>query len=648
MSAALPVYSLAVYRRAIDLLQAQGGSFVIHPLRILLGLRLGRERIPTLSSGEPGPAGQLSEALYSVFGKAPPYEEGRGTNAFLKLFEAVSLPADNDWRNAFNSQKGLGCFATPAELLDPAFRHAQRTECPHRRLGRDGDQCDLSPAGQTRCRSVEEHAGEVPKLLRQTQASGSGGYRYQLVEPTGPDLAKFRRGEARLAVWPLIGSLYPGNAELRSGRGVISYEDLLGDLGLSRRDADELFDLSSTMRPNNMLAQMTEPYLLASVRQSLLDRGFMCSFPDLINFYLSLKPRGFVILTGISGTGKSMLPRLFADVIRPRDSMSSANFEAVPVRPGWNDVSDLLGFYNSIHEGFEPGPAIRAFRKALDNESDSGAQATFLLLDELNLARVEHYFADFLSVMESRRPDRNGRWVTDPLRLAGGRTGVVPFVGVKEPTTDFVDQIPAEFSLPDNLFLIGTVNVDETTQGISNKVLDRANTIEFEEVHFEPIQPTTTLADYRTAPVELLASYLVERPYRTYDAAVTSRPEIVRDRTGGRLKRLYDELFKWRVHFGTRTRDEVSIYMAYAADFSEQASLAGIDLEGFDLDAALDRQILQKVLPRIGGTREELQHAAAGNLFDQIEPLLEEWNCSLSLDKLHRMKSQEIINFWEA
>jgi len=88
--------------------------------------------------------------------------------------------------------------------------------------------------------------------------------------------------------------------------------------------------------------------------------------------------------------------------------------------------------------------------------------------------------------------------------------------------------------------------------------------------------------------------------------------------------------------------------MAYAADFLEQATAPSVDLEGYNLEAAFDRQILQKVLPRVTGTKEELQNGSKGNLFVNLKVLLDQFNCVLSLQKLDRMQAQEIVNFWEA
>ena len=646
MTAAAPRASLAVFQRARTVLQGLSGQLAReHPLAALLGLLIHRNEIPSVV--EPGAvgSGQLSGYLRDVYSKSAPFDEGIGHQAVMRLagFGDMAVPGVNDWRNAFGSQKGIGCFASTPELTDPNFRHADRPLCPHRTLGPDGDRCAASPGQQTRCRSVEEHAGEVPKLLQIIPAGGNN-YNYRLVEPDGTDLAKFLSGATRVPLWPFLETFYGGSG-LRRHNGVVTAEQLYMDLGIADADAVALFDPSLANPGNQEIVRMTEPYLLACLRRRLFERGFSITFADLINYYLSLKPRGFVILSGISGTGKSQLPRLFAEAVLAPGQPQLANFELVPVRPGWNDVADLMGYYNSIHGGFEPGPALEVFRKAGDATDAHGTMAVFLLLDELNLSRVEHYFADFLSVMESRR-ESAGAWITDPLRIAAGRTGTLDFVGQATKAQPFVDSVEAELQIPDNLFVIGTVNIDESTQGISNKVLDRANTIELENVDFDPPEPQMP-PDYETADLHVLSHHLFDRCYRTYAQAAAAHQAVIADLTQ-RLTELNEVLVEWRLHFGIRTRDEVCMYMAYAHDFCAQAAATQVDLEGFDPDAAFDRQVLQKILPRISGTREELQHGQQGNLFDQLAALLTGWGALESVVKLNRMKGQELANFWEA
>lgn len=646
MKAAVPRSSLATFARARTILQELSGQLAReHPMAALLGLLVNRTEIPAIGEPDAVGSGALSTHVRGAYAKGAPFDEGVGPEAVMRRagFGEMAVPGVNDWRNAFGSQKGIGCFASTAELANTVFRHAERPACPHRNLGPDGDRCGASPAPHTRCRSVEENAGEVPKLLQIVPAVGNS-YNYRLVAPDGPDLAKFLSSPNRIPTWPFLQAFY-GGSSVRPSSAVVTEAQFYADLGITETAANALLDSSLALPANQEIVRMTEPYLLASLRRQLWERGFSISFPDLINFYLSLKPRAFVILSGISGTGKSQLPRLFAELIVPPGHVPLANFELIPVRPGWNDVADLMGYFNSIHGGFEPGPALEAFRKAGQATDAHGQVGVLLLLDELNLSRVEHYFADFLSVMESRRLDGNS-WITDPLRLAAGRTGAMDFVGQTAQAQPFIDSVDAELGIPDNLFVVGTVNIDETTQGISNKVLDRANTIELEDVNFTPPEPLAPQG-YQIADLHLLGHHLADRPYRTVARAAAAHQAIVTDTTQ-RLTDLNEVLVDWRLHFGMRTRDEVCIYLAYAHDFCDLAEAAAVDLEGFDADAAFDRQVMQKILPRISGTREELQHGPQGNLFDRLEVLLTGWGAPQSIAKLARMKAQELANFWEA
>ena len=134
----------------------------------------------------------------------------------------------------------------------------------------------------------------------------------------------------------------------------------------------------------------------------------------------------------------------------------NGQFALIPIRPDWNDGSDLLG-YVDIKGDFKQGPLTKVIEKAEQNPDDP----YFVLLDEMNLARVEHYFSDMLSVMESRKWE-DGKMVT---------------------STFLSEEIAKrDIKLPTNLYIIGTVNMDETTHPFSKKVLDRANTIEFNRV----------------------------------------------------------------------------------------------------------------------------------------------------------------------
>ena len=151
-----------------------------------------------------------------------------------------------------------------------------------------------------------------------------------------------------------------------------------------------------------------------------------------------------VILSGISGTGKSLLPRKFA-------KRTNSKFYAIPVQPQWSDNSDLFGFVPTLSPTkFVEGKLIKALRDAHDNNDT----LVIALIDEMNLAPVEHYFSDFLSVAETR--ERKGAKIgSDPLPI---ELPAVPGAGLPDPESDL-----RGIELPPNLRVIGTANMDETT-----------------------------------------------------------------------------------------------------------------------------------------------------------------------------------------
>jgi len=211
-----------------------------------------------------------------------------------------------------------------------------------------------------------------------------------------------------------------------------------------------------------MIYERKEVYL---DQQSIIDhvssyiqsKGFFYEKNDLVNFFLSLKTKPFVILSGISGTGKTKIVQWFAESLGATEE--NGQFTLIPVRPDWSDSSDLLGYVNLQGE-FQERPLI----KVLENADANPNRPYFVVLDEMNLARVEYYFSDFLSVIESRKW-KDGKIVTSP---------VIP-----ESITN------KHITIPSNVYIIGTVNMDETTHPLSKKVLDRANTIEFNTVNLD-------------------------------------------------------------------------------------------------------------------------------------------------------------------
>ena len=184
-------------------------------------------------------------------------------------------------------------------------------------------------------------------------------------------------------------------------------------------------------------------------------RQYGISFPKriLYAFHTSLKIADFstlTILAGVSGTGKSELPKLYA-------AFGGLNFINVPVQPNWDSQESMLGFFNSIDNRFDAQPLLRFLAECTEKEPYKNYMS-IVLLDEMNLAHVEHYFADFLSKLEERRGS-----VTTPCIEVKLGAGVEPY----------------RLDLRRTILWTGTMNQDETTKSLSDKVLDRGVVINF-------------------------------------------------------------------------------------------------------------------------------------------------------------------------
>ncbi len=199
---------------------------------------------------------------------------------------------------------------------------------------------------------------------------------------------------------------------------------------------------------------ISETEFLHDFIQNIHFQGFY--FPErlVLAFHTSLKVQGIsalVILSGISGTGKSELPQLYAKYI-------GAQFLLLAVQPRWDSPQDLLGFYNYMENKFKPTPLIQGIYK-YNRSPELQDKIVLVLLDEMNLARVEYYFSEFLSKLETRRHH--------PAELEidlGNCSGKLR---------------PGDLQIPQQFLFVGTMNEDETTQSLSDKVLDRANVITF-------------------------------------------------------------------------------------------------------------------------------------------------------------------------
>ena len=253
---------------------------------------------------------------------------------------------------------------------------------------------------------------------------------------------------------------------------------------------------NSTERKNRWLSLIPEYNEYQSIGHRIFSSfeptDVILNKPHFLPYLTALRTKPFMLLAGISGTGKSRIVREMAKACwTPNDdeywkdkekqirNNHPRNFCMVQVKPNWHDSTELIGYVTRISGTPEyiPGPFLRFLAAAIKEPE----VPYFLCLDEMNLAPVEQYFAEYLSVIESRKLNPDGTITTDPI--------INP-----EDTQEYHDLIGkllgdeerlkgTTLSIPQNLFVVGTVNMDETTFSFSRKVLDRAMTIEMNEVN---------------------------------------------------------------------------------------------------------------------------------------------------------------------
>lgn len=317
---------------------------------------------------------------------------------------------------------------------------------------------------------------------------------------------------------------------------------------------------------------------------------------------LASSAKQFTILAGGTGTGKTRAARIVASTIAYKD-----NVETVAVGADWTDNRPLLGFRNLLAEGgktYVAPPALRIILKALSNTGSP----YFLILDEMNLSHVERYFADFLSSMESK----------EPLKLHDSAEALKTEDGIL---------IEGKIAWPSNLFVIGTVNIDETTYMFSPKVLDRAHVIEFKvawdeiEDGLEGAVPSEAVS-LRPEQVQEFMRVAQLKDKALSEADHEALIEVLRD--------MHEALDGSRFIFAHRTARECLNFIA-----SAQALAKADIVPPQDTKDLIDLAILQKALPKLNG--------ATGTLSKVLEELIkvaDKHDLNLCKDKLEAMSRQ--------
>ena len=330
-------------------------------------------------------------------------------------------------------------------------------------------------------------------------------------------------------------------------------------------------------------------------------------------YITSLLAKPFVILTGNSGTGKTRISKQFAEYLEWKSDDGKKNWVIIPVGADWTDNTKILGYYNPLAEDGKGKYEKTKIVELIEEANRHKEIPYFVILDEMNLSHVERYFSDFLSHMET--PDT-------PFELEG-YTGRLDY--------------------PENMFVVGTVNIDETTYMFSPKVLDRANVIEFKpqkEDVFKVFSAAGTVG--KMVPVNdgsAQAFLKLAKEIRTGKFAVDEDlthyyTDVDGDFTGSNLdyvegvfSDIYEIVQKYDFEFAFRTVKEIRNYIAAAYELLEKTE--------FNLNQIIDEQLLQKILPKIHGNKKEI-----GQMLDELTGLCDKYSLVLSKKKIEQMKGK--------
>lgn len=383
-------------------------------------------------------------------------------------------------------------------------------------------------------------------------------------------------------------------------------------------------------------------------KQNVVDNSTASNYRPYIT---AIKSKPFLLLAGISGTGKSRIVRELARACWEEGTdeykaQKPKNFQMVQVKPNWHDSSDLIGYVSRVSGKAEyvAGEFLKFIAKAWEDTETP----YFLCLDEMNLAPVEQYFAEYLSVIESRKSHEDGTVTTDPILEKADEEWYFNLTASLTSDEDIRKQFNEEgISIPQNLIVVGTVNMDETTFSFSRKVLDRAMTIEMNEVDLHG-----GLTKHHESIGKLSNAELVGSAVEGVD--VYNDYTDVCDIALGYLQKVNDVLEGTPFKVAYRTRNEFLLYVVNNLPYCKDEN--GNDLEqGYVIARALDEITSMKVLSRIEGDDTKVSDELLDNLSKAIEDGLKtvsgEENTvkSISLAKLKEMKAKLVsgyTSFW--
>jgi len=358
---------------------------------------------------------------------------------------------------------------------------------------------------------------------------------------------------------------------------------------------------TSTLEP--FMSETSLQAFREQLHTGLTQAGLRVSDGLLLRFAASLLAKRFLILTGLSGSGKTKLAHAFAAWITETEDQ----YRLVAVGADWTTNENVVGYQDALQTGIYRKPSNGALDVIL-RAKNNPAHPYFLILDEMNLSHVERYFADILSAVES-----------------GEEIALHSAAESLKTSEDDPLPVPPKLRLPDNLFIVGTVNVDETTYMFSPKVLDRANVIEFRATAGD-------IAAFLDAPSKVDMDALASKG-AAFGPAFVAEAGAAAQLDGAtaadlkaRLTEIFDALAPIGAEFGFRTAHEITRFTHF------HAKLSG---GGWQFKDALDAQVLQKLMPKLHGSERRL-----GPVLKALEAFCEAQQCAASLEKIRRMQDR--------
>lgn len=389
----------------------------------------------------------------------------------------------------------------------------------------------------------------------------------------------------------------------------------LSELGLFNKQipnnaVNSFFNSFVGMKKSAYVSNTSLKFSVDKIIDSLKQTNLLYEDNLIRRFVFSLLTKPFLILSGLAGSGKTQLALAFAHAICDDVDQQLC---VVPVGADWTNREPLLGYPNALKTDEYIQPESGALQILIRAQNDT-QKPYFLLLDEMNLSYVERYFADFLSALESHHK-----------------------IPLWDKPNESKSAVPSDVVLPKNLFIIGTINVDETTYMFSPKVLDRANVIEFKVSEKD------------------MKNFLLQAPQiniKACDGMVASMAEDFVNKAEENipmsteandvLNKLFVELKKVNAEFGYRSATEIGRFISFAKD-------------SMDIDTAIDAAIVQKLLPKLHGSRKKivpvlkqlwLLCGTGIDIDDMEQPLVVPVNTKykLSADKILRMYQGAVDN----